>query len=180
MIDLYIQWWWWWWWSTPTTTTIINTSFIIIIAILIYNCKKSRGTVIVSDNSVISFDNPTYTGTYNEPSMYTETDTPLVRRNSMGLHLKIVDILIRYLKLDAIYFYTIVRPILFIKNPKNLEHITNIFFNQKRKMINKPLKILFNDVDYIAKKFQIDLNQRPQNLSPLIYCKLCDEYETLN
>ena len=47
-----------------------------------------------------------------------ETDTPLVRRNSMRLHLKIVDILIRYLKLDVIYFYTIVRPILFIKNPK--------------------------------------------------------------
>jgi 16S rRNA (adenine1518-N6/adenine1519-N6)-dimethyltransferase len=67
-----------------------------------------------------------------------------------------------------------------IKNPKNLEHITNIFFNQKRKMINKPLKILFNDVDYIAKKFQIDLNQRPQNLPPLIYYKLCEEYETLN
>ena len=67
-----------------------------------------------------------------------------------------------------------------IKNPKNLEHITNVFFNQKRKMINKPLKILFNDVDYIAKKFQIDLNQRPQNLPPLTYCKLCEEYETLN
>ena len=67
-----------------------------------------------------------------------------------------------------------------IKNPKNLEHVTNVFFNQKRKMINKPLKILFNDVDYIAKKFQIDLNQRPQNLPPLTYCKLCEEYETLN
>ena len=67
-----------------------------------------------------------------------------------------------------------------IKNPKNLEHITNVFFNQKRKMINKPLKILFNDVDYIAKKLQIDLNQRPQNLSPLIYYKLCEEYEALN
>ena len=67
-----------------------------------------------------------------------------------------------------------------IKNPKNLEHITNVFFNQKRKMINKPLKILFNDVDYVAKKFQIDLNQRPQNLPPLIYYKLCEEYETLN
>ena len=26
-----------------------------------------------------------------------------------------------------------------IKNPKNLEHITNIFFNQRRKMIKKPL-----------------------------------------
>ena len=67
-----------------------------------------------------------------------------------------------------------------IKNPKNLEHITNVFFNQKRKMINKPLKILFNDVDYIAKKLQIDLNQRPQNLPPLVYYKLCKEYEILN
>ena len=67
-----------------------------------------------------------------------------------------------------------------IKNPKNLEHITNVFFNQKRKMINKPLKILFKDVDYIAKKFEIDLNQRPQNIPPLIYYKLCEEYEALN
>jgi len=51
-------------------------------------------------------------------NIYIETDTPLVRRNSMRLHLKIVDILIRYLKLDVIYFYTIVRPMLFLKNPK--------------------------------------------------------------
>ena len=51
-------------------------------------------------------------------NIYCETDTPLVRRSAMGLHLKIVDILIRYLKLDAIYFFTIVRPILFVKNPK--------------------------------------------------------------
>ena len=28
-----------------------------------------------------------------------------------------------------------------IKNPKNLEHITNVFFNQRRKMIKHPLKI---------------------------------------
>lgn len=30
-----------------------------------------------------------------------------------------------------------------IKNPKNLEYITSVFFNQRRKMINKPLSILF-------------------------------------
>ena len=67
-----------------------------------------------------------------------------------------------------------------IKNPKNLEYLTNIFFNQKRKMIKKPLKILFKDIDYVSKKFQLDLNQRPQNLSPLTYFNLCEEYENLN
>ena len=36
-----------------------------------------------------------------------------------------------------------------IKNPKNLEYITNIFFNQRRKMIKKHLKILFNNCDKI-------------------------------
>tara|TARA_Y100001970_G_scaffold293818_1_gene443483 strand:- start:3235 stop:4032 length:798 start_codon:yes stop_codon:yes gene_type:complete len=66
------------------------------------------------------------------------------------------------------------------KNPKNLEHITNIFFNQKRKMIKKPLKILFKDIEYIKKKLQLNLNLRPQNLDPLTYFKLCEEYERLN
>ena len=67
-----------------------------------------------------------------------------------------------------------------IKNPKNLEYLTSVFFNQKRKMIKKPLKILFKDINYISKKFQLDLNQRPQNLSPLTYFNLCEEYENLN
>ena len=67
-----------------------------------------------------------------------------------------------------------------IKNPKNLEHITNIFFSQKRKMINKPLKILFKDIYKISKKFNLELNKRPQNLSPLDYFNLCKEYENLN
>ena len=30
-----------------------------------------------------------------------------------------------------------------LKDPKNLEHVTNIFFSQRRKMIKKPLKFLF-------------------------------------
>ncbi len=67
-----------------------------------------------------------------------------------------------------------------IKNVRNLEHITNIFFSQKRKMINKPLKILFNDINYISKKFNLDLKKRPQNLEPSIYFDLCKEYENLN
>ena len=67
-----------------------------------------------------------------------------------------------------------------IKNPKNLEHVTNIFFSQKRKMINKPLKILFKDIDRISKKFNLDLTKRPQNLDPIVYFNLCKEYEDLN
>ena len=67
-----------------------------------------------------------------------------------------------------------------IKSPKNLEHITNIFFSQKRKMINKPLKILFPDVKNISNNFNLDLKKRPQNLSPSTYFDLCKEYEKLN
>ena len=67
-----------------------------------------------------------------------------------------------------------------INNPKNLEHVTNIFFSQKRKMINKPLKILFKDIDIISKKFDLDLTKRPQNLDPMVYFNLCKEYEDLN
>ena len=67
-----------------------------------------------------------------------------------------------------------------IKNPKNLEHVTNVFFSQKRKMINKPLKILFKDINKISKKFNLDITKRPQNLNPSIYLNLCKEYEDLN
>ena len=65
-----------------------------------------------------------------------------------------------------------------IKDPKNLEHITNIFFNQRRKMIKKPLKILFNDYLEISKKLSIDLKLRPQNLDNITYYKICELYET--
>ena len=66
-----------------------------------------------------------------------------------------------------------------IKNPKNLEHITNVFFNQRRKMIKHPLKILFKNTDKISKKLNININDRPQNLSPLKYFEICKEYENL-
>ena len=67
-----------------------------------------------------------------------------------------------------------------IQNPKNLEHITNIFFNQRRKMVKKPLSILFkSNFDEISKKLNINLSDRPQNLSPLKYFELCKEYENL-
>ena len=65
-----------------------------------------------------------------------------------------------------------------LKDPKNLEHITNIFFSQRRKMIKKPLKFLFKDFNEVANKLSLDLNQRPQNLDFQTYYKICELYET--
>jgi len=67
-----------------------------------------------------------------------------------------------------------------LKNSKNLEHITNIFFNQRRKMIKKPLNIIFKNVNEISKKLDININDRPQNLSSLKYFEICKEFENLN
>ena len=66
-----------------------------------------------------------------------------------------------------------------LKNPKNLEHITNIFFNQRRKMIKKPLKFLFKNYEKVAEELSLDLNLRPQNLTNLTYYKICSYYENL-
>ncbi len=60
---------------------------------------------------------------------------------------------------------------------KNLEHVTNVFFNQRRKMIKKPMKILFKNYEEISKKLSLDLNLRPQNLTNLTYYKICSMYE---
>ena len=66
-----------------------------------------------------------------------------------------------------------------IKNSKNIEHITNVFFNQRRKMIKKPLNFLFKNADEVVKKLNLNISDRPQNLSPLKYFELCKEYEKL-
>ena len=66
-----------------------------------------------------------------------------------------------------------------IKNPKNLEFVTNSFFGNKRKMIKKPLKAIFNNTGKISNKLKIDITERPQNLPPDTYFKICKEYENL-
>ena len=66
-----------------------------------------------------------------------------------------------------------------IKNPKNLEKITRIFFNNRRKMIKKPFNQIFNGDLKILEKLKIELNLRPQNLNFEIYYKLTEEYENL-
>ena len=67
-----------------------------------------------------------------------------------------------------------------IKNPYNLEKITRIFFNQRRKMLKKPYNQLFNGDERILNKLKLDLNLRPQNLNLETYYKLTSEYENLN
>ena len=66
-----------------------------------------------------------------------------------------------------------------IQNPKNLEYITRIFFNQRRKMIKKPFNQLFNGDQKVLDKLKINLNLRPQNLDLETYYKLASEYENL-
>ena len=65
-----------------------------------------------------------------------------------------------------------------LKNPLNLEKITRVFFNQRRKMIKKPFNQLFNN-STISAKLNIDLSLRPQNLNLETYYKLAKEYEKL-
>ena len=66
-----------------------------------------------------------------------------------------------------------------ISNPENLEKITKIFFNQRRKMIKNPLKQIFKNPDIVVEKLNLDVNLRPQNLSPLNYFEITKEYEDL-
>ncbi len=65
------------------------------------------------------------------------------------------------------------------QNAKNLETVTRVFFSQKRKMINKPFKKLFNNNNEILNRLKINLNLRPGNLSKEIYFKITKEYENL-
>ena len=63
---------------------------------------------------------------------------------------------------------------------KNLEHVTNIFFNQRRKMIKKPMKQLFKNYEDVAKKLDLNLNLRPQNISKNKFVEICKFYEKLS
>jgi len=66
-----------------------------------------------------------------------------------------------------------------INDPHNLEKITRIFFNQRRKMLKKPFNQVFNGNQKVLDKLKIDLNLRPQNLNLDTYYKLTHEYENL-
>ena len=46
-------------------------------------------------------------------------------------------------------------------------------------MIKKPMKQLFKNFERVAKKLNIDLNLRPQNISKNKYLEICKIYESL-
>ena len=81
--------------------------------------------------------------------------------------------------LSTLLYFSPKKNFIKIKDPKKLEMITRIFFNQRRKMLKKPYNQLFNGNKKILDKLKIDLNLRPQNLKHEMYYKLAYEYENL-
>ena len=82
-------------------------------------------------------------------------------------------------KVDSIVieFQPILRKDINFKSINSLEYITNTFFSNKRKMINKTFKKLkINDHKFL-KDYNIDLSLRPEKLSEKLYFKITEYYE---
>tara|TARA_Y100001980_G_C14332518_1_gene149390 strand:- start:217 stop:615 length:399 start_codon:yes stop_codon:yes gene_type:complete len=80
---------------------------------------------------------------------------------------------------SSVLFFTPKIKFFKINEPKNIELITRIFFNHRRKMIKKPFIQLFKENMEIQKKLKLNLNLRPQNLDFVTYYNLVREYEDL-
>jgi len=65
------------------------------------------------------------------------------------------------------------------KDAKNLELVTRIFFSQKRKMINKPVRKLFKLNQKLFSKLKINEKLRPSELDHDTYYKITNLYEEL-
>jgi 16S rRNA (adenine1518-N6/adenine1519-N6)-dimethyltransferase len=68
------------------------------------------------------------------------------------------------------------KKIINLKNINNLEKITNIFFSNKRKMINKNIKKILNK-DEINLIKDIKMHMRPSEVNPNIYYKITEIFE---
>ncbi len=66
-----------------------------------------------------------------------------------------------------------------LKKPENLEKINQIFFSNRRKMINKNFKKIFGKNMSLAKDLNIDLTKRPEQLSNEMFYKIVLKYEEL-
>ena len=83
-------------------------------------------------------------------------------------------------KIDSsLLFFSPKKKFFKIKNPKNLEKVTRIFFNHRRKMLKKPFNQLFNGDQRVLNELKIDLNLRPQNIDFDTYYQLTCAYENL-
>ena len=84
-------------------------------------------------------------------------------------------------KIDSsLLFFSPKKKFFKIENPRNLEKITRIFFNHRRKMIRKPYNQIFLGNNEILNRLKINLNLRPQNLDFETYYQLTNEYENLS
>tara|TARA_B100001027_G_C16261129_1_gene329505 strand:- start:498 stop:1289 length:792 start_codon:yes stop_codon:yes gene_type:complete len=66
-----------------------------------------------------------------------------------------------------------------INNIRNLEYVTRILFNHKRKMLKRPFNILFGNFPEVSKLLKIDTKLRPGNIDAKNIYKICQEYEKL-
>ena len=64
-----------------------------------------------------------------------------------------------------------------IKDLENLEKVTHIFFSSKRKMINKAFAKIFNNFEFHAKKLNLDLTKRPNEINGEDFYKICEYFE---
>ena len=76
---------------------------------------------------------------------------------------------------SSLLFFSPKENYLNLTNSYNLEKVTRIFFNQRRKMIKKPYYSLFPN-DSVSNKLKLDLKLRPQNLNNEVYYNLAKEY----
>ena len=63
-----------------------------------------------------------------------------------------------------------------LKDTSNLEKITQFFFSNKRKMVNKKIKNILSESE-IKKIRELKLNLRPSNLKPEVYFKITQIFE---
>jgi len=80
-------------------------------------------------------------------------------------------------KSTILVFEPIINQDFKVKNIANLEKISHVFFSKKRKMINKAFKELFKKPIEIAKKININLSLRPNQLSEKEYYKITEYFE---
>ena len=82
-------------------------------------------------------------------------------------------------KVDSSLLFFSQKKIFNLKNPKNLEKITRIFFNHRRKMIKNPFNKMFPKNKEILNRLNISLDLRPHNLNFKTYYELTSELEKL-
>jgi len=80
-------------------------------------------------------------------------------------------------KSTVLVFEPIINKNFKVKNIKNLEEVSHIFFSRKRKMINKAFKKLFKKPLNAAKKININLNLRPNEITENEYFKITELFE---